>query len=67
MGTQFNCEKHFYFKLFSFVKQLYFEKFSLVSTQFSSIQPIDRALSGTTTPDQCGPGSNANEGVLPIP
>ena len=34
---------------------------------FSSIQPIDRALSGVTTPGQSGPGSNGNEGVLRIP
>ena len=35
--------------------------------QFSSIQPIDRALSGATIPGQSGPGSNVNEGVLRIP
>ena len=35
--------------------------------QFSSIQPIDRALSGATIPDQSGPGSNGNEGVRRIP
>ena len=35
--------------------------------QFSSIWPIDRALSGATTPGQSGPGSNGNEGVLYIP
>ena len=35
--------------------------------QFSSIQPIDKALSGATTPGQSGPGSNGNEGVLHIP
>ena len=35
--------------------------------KFSSIQPIDRALSGDTTPSQSGPGSNGNEGVLRIP
>ena len=34
---------------------------------FSSIQPIDRALSGATIPDQSGPGSNGNEEVLYIP
>ena len=34
---------------------------------FSSIQPIDRALSGATIPGQSGPGSNDNEGVLCIP
>ena len=33
----------------------------------SSIWPIDRTLSGTTTPGQSGPGSNGNEGVLHIP
>ena len=30
----------------------------------SSIQPIDRTLSGATTP---GPGNDGNEGVLCIP
>ena len=34
--------------------------------QFSSIEPIDRALSGTTIPGQSGPGINGNEGVLCI-
>ena len=29
MTTQFNCQKHFYFKLFSLFKQLY------ITTQFS--------------------------------
>ena len=38
-----------------------------ISTQFSSIQPIDRALSGATTPGQSGPGSDGNEGVLHMP
>ena len=32
-----------------------------------SIWPIDRTLSGTTTPSLSGTGSNGNEGVLPIP
>ena len=35
--------------------------------QFSSIQPIDRALSGATTPGQRGHGSNSNKGMLHIP
>ena len=35
--------------------------------QFSSIQTIDRALSGTTIPWQSGPGSNGNERLLHIP
>ena len=34
---------------------------------FSSIWPIDRTLSGATTPGQNGPGSDGNEGVLCIP
>ena len=33
----------------------------------SSIRPIDRILSGATTPGQSGPGSDSNEGVLHIP
>ena len=33
----------------------------------SLIQPIDRTLSGATTPGQSGPGSNGNEGILQIP
>ena len=32
----------------------------------SSIWPIDRTLSGATTLDQSGPGSNDNEGILRI-
>ena len=35
--------------------------------QFSSIQPIDRALSGATPPGQSGPGINGNKGVLRFP
>ena len=35
--------------------------------QFSSIQPIDRALSGATILGQSGPGSNGSEKVLHIP
>ena len=35
--------------------------------QFSSIQPIDRAISDATTPGQSGPGSDGNEGLLCIP
>ena len=35
--------------------------------QFSSIKPIDRALSGATIPGLSGPGSNGNKGVLCIP
>ena len=35
--------------------------------QFSSICPRNRTISGTTTPGQCGTGSDCNEGVLHIP
>ena len=38
-----------------------------ISTQFSSIWPIDRALSGATTQGQSELGSDGNEGVLRIP
>ena len=37
-----------------------------INTQFSSIWPMDRTLSGATTPGQSGPGSNDNERVLHI-
>ena len=37
-----------------------------ISTKFSFIWPIDRSLSGATTPGQSGPGNSGNEGVLPI-
>ena len=35
--------------------------------QFSSIQPIDRALSGATILGQSRPGRDGNESVLHIP
>ena len=38
-----------------------------ISTQFSSIWPIDRTLSGATTPGQSGHGSDGNEGIRDIP
>ena len=41
-------------------------QFSL-STQFSSIWPIDWTLSGATTSGQSEPGSDGNEGILHIP
>ena len=40
---------------------------SVKEARFNSVYPIDRALSGATTPGQSGPGSNGNEGVLRIP
>ena len=38
-----------------------------ISTQFSSIWPINKIPSGATTPSQNGPGSDSNEGILGIP
>ena len=37
-----------------------------INTQFSSIWPIDRTLSGASTPGQSGPGSDSYKGVLHI-
>ena len=49
-------------------KQSYFKQITFnIRTQFSSIWPIDRNLSGATTLGQSGPGSDGNEGVLCIP
>ena len=38
-----------------------------ITTQFSSIWPIDRTLSGASTPGQSEPGSDGNERILRIP
>ena len=71
--------KQFYFKQFSLVQVLFlFTQLNfktvlfqtihfIISTQFSSIGPIDRTLSGATTHAKCGPGNDCNEGVLHIP
>ena len=66
--------KQFHFKQFSLAlvrsldaKTVLFQAIQFsISTQFSSIWPIDRTLSGATTPDQSGPGSDSNEEVLHI-
>ena len=64
--------KKFYFKQFSLawvhnlnVKIIIFQviQFSK-SSQFNSIWPTDRTLSGATTLDQSEPGSNDNEGIF---
>ena len=47
-------------------KQFYFQYFSLAFTHFTSIWPMDRTLSGATTPSQSEPGSDGNEGVIHI-
>ena len=38
-----------------------------MSTQFISIGPIDRTLSGATTPGQSRPGRDDSQGVFCIP
>ena len=38
-----------------------------ISTLFSSIWPIDRTISGATTPGQCAPGSDGNKDILRLP
>ena len=38
-----------------------------ISTQFTSIWPIDKALSGAIIPGQSGPGRNGNEGYYFLP
>ena len=38
-----------------------------INTQFNSIFPIDRTLSGATISGQSGRGSDGNKGVLGIP
>ena len=52
--------KHFKIVLFQTIQ------FS-ISTQFSSIWPIDKILSVATTPDQSGPGSDGNKGYSAFP
>ena len=44
------------------LKQFYFKLFR-ISMQFSSILPIDRSLSGATTPNQSGTGSDGNKAL----
>ena len=61
--------KQFYFKQFILVyKKVIFQTILFsISTQFSSIWPIDWTLSDATIPDLSGPGGNGNKGVLRIP
>ena len=65
--------KQFYFKQFFLarsllVKTVLFQviQFS-INMQFSSIWPLDRTLSGASTPGQSGPGKDGSVGVLRIP
>ena len=57
--------KTFLFQAIQFSQTVLIQKIQFsISMQFSSIQPIDRSLSGATIPSQSRPGSNGNEGVL---
>ena len=61
--------KQFYFKQFSLAKvqTVLFQTVQFnMSTQYSSVSPIDRTLSDATIPGQSRPGSDGNEGVLRI-
>ena len=50
------------------VKTVLFQTIQLnISTQFSSIWPMDSTLLAATTLGQNGPGSHGNEGILHIP
>ena len=73
-----NVKKHFHFKLFSLINKVKWFQVLLcitnnsiiqfsISTQFSSIWPVNRTLSGATPPGQSGPWSNSNKGILLIP
>ena len=72
---QFSIQRKFHFKQFSFalihslnVKTVLFQAVQFItSMQFSSIRPINRALSGATTPSQRGFGSDDNEGYSVFP
>ena len=55
--------KTFIFQAIQFNQTIHFS----ISMHFSSIWPIDRILSGATTPGQSGPGSDGSERVLCIP
>ena len=48
-------------------KQFYFKQFSGAQVQFSSMWPIDRAISVATTLGQSEPVSDSKERVLRIP
>ena len=65
---QFQYQKQFYFKKFSLgFKTVLFKIIQfIISTHFSSNLPIDRILSGASTPAQNGHGRDCNEGVLGI-
>ena len=58
--------KIFLFQAIQFSQTVLFKTIQFsISTQFSSIWSLDRALSGATTPGHSGPGSDGNEGDAP--
>ena len=61
INTQFKCKQSLIVKNSSNSNYSVLHKYAV-----NSIETIDRALSGATIPDQSGPGSNGNEGVLRI-
>ena len=65
----FSMQKLFHFKQSSLnVKRVLFLAVQFrTSSQFSSIWPIERTLSGATTPGKSGPWSDGNERILRIP
>ena len=81
MSTKFNCSKYCYdwlaIKHQSFVyiqlnitilfQTIQFSESAQFKFQNGFIWPIERTLSGSTTPGLSGPGSNGNEGKLRIP
>ena len=55
---QFNCQKHFYLSYSVYSNSSNSNNSVLHKYTVSSIKPIDRALSGATTPGQSGPVSD---------
>ena len=67
-NNQFSISTVFFLFTQLNVKTVIFEAIQFnISTQFSSIRPTDRNLSGATTPDQRGPRSDGSQGVHRIP
>ncbi len=67
ISTQFKCKYSLIVKNISVQPVLIQTIQFSISMLFSSIQPIDRSLSGATIPDQSRPDSNGNERVPRIP
>ena len=67
ISTQFKCQKTFLFLAIQFSQTVLIQTIQFnISTQISSIWPLDRTLSGATTPSQRGPGSDGDEEVFCI-